>query len=158
MSPLDMTPEMADFMARCFVNGSERHVKSDKFEPITGEWSVRFRSHPWVRQAEQEGWGRDLRSTCILAARQRILRGVRPVDIKTDDVMPKREWIDYFRDQARRGRKAYEWRQANPSHQSIRGLSQIDPEAMLRRLGIKRPAPAARPHSEAVDRNTGEIT
>ncbi len=134
-----MTPEKADFMARCFVNGSEMHSVSGKVEPISGEWSVRFRSHPWVRQAEQEGWGRDLRSTCILATTQRIMAGVRPIDIRPEEVMPKAEHVEYWRDQARRAREAYEWRKANPDHPSIRGQAEIDPEALLRRLGIKRP-------------------
>lgn len=139
MIPSDMTPEKADFMARCFVNGSEKHSKSEKVEPISGEWSVRFQSHPYVMQAEAEGWGLELRMSCIGAARERIMAGVKPINMKPQDVMPKPEYVAYWKDQARREREATEWRRANPDHPSIKGLVEIDPEALLRRLGINRP-------------------
>ena len=139
MIPLDMTPEKADFLARCFVNGSEKHSKSEKVEPISGEWSVRFRGHPWVERAEAEGWGSDLRMCCVGAARERIMAGVKPFNMKPEDVMPKPEYVEYWSDQARRAREAYEWRKANPDHPSIRGLVEIDPVEFLKRLGINRP-------------------
>lgn len=139
MIPSDMTPDKADFMARCFVNGSEKHAKTEIVEPIHGEWSVRFRNHPWVRDSEAEGWGRDLRMACIGAARDRIMAGVKPIDMKPNDVMPKAEYIEHWRDQARKEREALAWRRANPTHKSINGLMEIDGEALLRKLGITKP-------------------
>ena len=135
----DMTPEKADFMARCFVNGSEKHEKSGMVEPISGEWSIRFRGHPWVRDSEVEGWGKELRMACIGAARERIMAGVKPIDITPNDVMPKAEYVDHWRTQARKEREALEWRRANPTHKSINGLIEIDVEALLRKLGITKP-------------------
>lgn len=137
-----MTPQLADYRARCLVNGYERHEKSGELEPIGGAWSSRFKSHPWVSQAEAEGWAADLRMSCIAAARERIMAGVKPNDIQAEDVMPKAEYVAYWKDQARRAREAAEWRRANPNDPAIRGLSEIDPEGLLRRLGITRPEPS----------------
>jgi hypothetical protein len=134
-------PSLAEYRARCLVNGYAKHEKSGAMEPLDGQWSSRFQRHPWVVQAEDEGWGRDLRSTCILAAKQRIMAGVKPNDIQAEDVMPRQEWVDYFRDQARRGREAYEWRKANPDNKAIKGLVEIDPVEFLKRLGINKPEP-----------------
>lgn len=134
-----MTPQLADYRARCLVNGYERHSVSGEFEPISGEWSSRFRAHPWVMRAETEGWGLELRAACIAAARDRILKGVKPNDINPSDVMPKRENAEYWSDQARRATEAYLWRKSKPDDPAIRGLVEIDPVEFLKRLGITKP-------------------
>jgi len=136
-----ISPDLAEYRARCVVQGYERHEVSGNIEPISGSWSMRFLSHPWVRQAEAEGWSRDLRASCVFAAKQRIMLGVKPNDLNPEDVMPKTEYVEHWRNEARKAREAYEWRKANPNHPSIKGLAEIDPEALLRRLGINRPEP-----------------
>jgi hypothetical protein len=146
-----LTHELADFRARCLVNGSARHSKSENIEPLAGQWSGRFKAHPWAALSDKEGWGRDLRQCCIHAARQRILAGIKPNDIQPEDVMPEQALVDHWRDQARRAAEAYEWRKANPDHRSIKGNMEIDPVAFLRRLGITQPEPD-------FDPNTGEVT
>lgn len=142
-SPFEKQPaityHLADFRARCLVNGSSRHEVSGDVEPNHGSWSGRFKLHPWVLEAERDGWGRDLRMACIGAARDRILHGTKPNDIEPEQVMPKVEYIDHWRDQARKEREALAWRRANPDHKSIKGLSEIDGPGLLRRLGITKP-------------------
>lgn len=138
-----LTPERADYMARCLVNGYEKHSKSGQMEPVAGGWSGRFKSHPWVIQSENEGWGRDLRQSCIGSARERIMAGIKPNDIQPEDIMPKADYVEHWREEARKGREAYEWRLANPNHPSIKGAVEIDPVAFLRKLGITQPEPDA---------------
>lgn len=144
-----LTPEVADFRARCLVNGSERHSKSGNIEPISGAWSLRFKNHPWAVLSDAEDWGRELRTACIHAARQRIMAGIKPNDIQAEDVMPDQALVDYWRDQARRAAEAAKWRAENPNHKSIAGLIPIDVEGLLRRYGFTR--------DESVDPNTGEV-
>ncbi len=43
-----MTPDLADYRARCFVNGAARHAATGNFEPITANFHERFLSHPQV--------------------------------------------------------------------------------------------------------------
>lgn len=147
MIPMDMTPEKAEFMARCLVSGSEKHSKSGKIEPISGAWSGRFRTHPWVEQADDEGWARELRSACVAGAKQRILAGVKPNDILAEHVMPRRDIVERWRREAQRAREAAEWREANPSHAALRGLAPIDVAGLVRRAW-----------HDGVDPETGEIT
>jgi len=151
-----LTPYSADFRARCLVNGYEKHSKSGELEPIAGGWSTRFRSHPWVIQSEKEGWGRDLRMSCVAAARDRIMAGVKPNDIEPEDVMPKADYVEHWRNEARKAQEATEWRRKNPNHPAIRGNMEIDPEAFLRRLGINRPEPDFDPETGVVRDPTGE--
>lgn len=141
MNPVkpSMTPEKADYMARCFVNGAERHSKSGEIEPITGAWGPRFQQHPWCIQSDEEGWGKELRMAVVAAARRRIMGGKMPSDISIEDMMPPRDLIEHWKRQSERAESAARWRRANPDHPSIRGLSEIDPEGLLRRLGINRP-------------------
>lgn len=100
--------ELADYRARCFVNGTKRSSVSGKIEPRAGDWSSVFYEHPYVVDAEYEGWGRELRAVVIRAVKMRILAGADYSDINA--LMPDREWVDYAKDQAERGRKAKRWR------------------------------------------------
>jgi hypothetical protein len=137
-----ISPELAEYRARCLVQGYERHEKTQHLEPISGAWSARFLSHPWVRQADQEGWARDLRASVVFAIKQRIMAGVKPSEINPEDVMPKSEYVEHWRTQERKAAEGDEWRKANPNHPSIRGNMEIDPVALLRKLGITKPEAA----------------
>ena len=106
-----MTPERADWNARCFVNGMRRHSVTGKMEPASGEFAQHFMRHPWVRESVTEGWAKDLRSNLILAVKRRIMTGLSHNDI--DSLMPPKEWVDYAKQQAERYRKAAEWQKAN---------------------------------------------
>jgi hypothetical protein len=127
-------PESAEFQARCFVNGTEWHEKMQRMEPMAGLWSVRFRGHPWVIDAEREGWARDLRSAVVTLVKRAILIGIKPKDIEVTRVMPQKDLVDYWRREAKRTQSAAKWRAENPEHPSIRGLTPIDVAGLLRRL------------------------
>lgn len=107
----NMTPEKADWMARCFVNGAKRHATSGKVEPLGGEFHDRFIAHPWVRASITEGWGRDLRAHLIRVVRVRLMRGLTYDDI--DELMPPREWVEAARTQAQRFKAAADWQKEN---------------------------------------------
>jgi hypothetical protein len=79
-----------------------------KMVVATGEWSPRFRGHPLVRQAEVEGWGRDLRQHCIRVVRRQM--GCRLPYDDLDAIMPDAKAIKHWREQAERYAKAAEWR------------------------------------------------
>lgn len=122
-----MTPELADYRARCFVNGAARHAKSGKIEPITANFHERFLSHPWVRDSITEGWDRELRMHLTRVVKQRFMGGEAVSDIES--LMPDRKWVENARNDAQRYRKAADWRKDNrPNTMSAEG--------MLRRFGI----------------------
>lgn len=125
-----LTPDMADYRARCFVNGVRRHGKSGKMEPASGEFHERFLSHPWVRESIAEGWGKELRSHLVRVCKIRLMRGETLGDITV--LMPDKDWVASEKHHAERYRLAAEWRarQGGPS---------IDAEALLRRFGIAKP-------------------
>lgn len=127
-------------------NGGE-HAKNDTFSGahlearrfVNGpggygwEWAPSFREHPWVVLAEKEGWGRELRGCCLRQAYLRFLSGVVREGPTIENVMPDAELVAYFRDEARKGREAAEWRAANPDHRSIKGWKPIDVSGLLKR-------------------------
>lgn len=121
-----MTPSLADFKARCFVNGVHRHSKSGKVEPIGGQFAERFLSHPWVRDSIKEGWDRELRGHLIQAVKIRIMRGEQIGGI--EGLMPDQKWISDAKRQAEIFRKAAEWRDHT--------YGKVNGDAILRRLGI----------------------
>ena len=106
-----MTPERADWNARCFVNGMKRHGVTGKMEPASGEFASHFLRHPWAREAVVEGWGKELRSHLILAVKRRIMMGQPHNDI--DTLMPSRDWVDYAKQQAARYAEAAEFQKSN---------------------------------------------
>lgn len=140
MNEKPMTPELADYLARCHVNGMRMHGRSQKMEPASGEFSNRFASHPWCREATLEGWGRDLRSHLILTVKRRIMTG-QPYDV-IEDLMPPREWVDQAKFNAARYRAAGEWQQKHLPHPV--GLAALL-DKIAKQSGIK------------YDLNTGEI-
>jgi len=112
-------------MARRFVNGSGNNW----------EWSPAFRDHPWVILAEKEGWGRELRASCLYSAFKRYADPYRkPNELPTvENVMPDGDTVAHWRKEAERSRSAAEWRKANPEHRAIKGAVAIDVEGLLRR-------------------------
>lgn len=124
-----MTPELAEYRARCFVTGVHRHCKSGKMEPIGGQFSDRFITHPWVRESIIEGWERELRSHLVIVARLRLMRGEQIGDI--ENLMPDQKWVEAAKHQAAIYRRAQGYREAT--------YGKVSGEAFLRRMGIKPP-------------------
>lgn len=109
-----MNEHQADREARIFVNGLRKaqvpddHPMAGQWIPASGEWGPQFRGHPLVRQAEAEGWGRDLRQHCIRVVRRQMFVKQDHSDI--DKIMPDDKSIEHWRKQAARVRAADEWR------------------------------------------------
>ncbi len=114
----------ARLMARRFVNGVGGYG---------WQWSQEFQGHPWVALAEKEGWGPELRGVCIQRAAYKFGEAKRSGPITPESVMPEADLVAYFRDCARRAREAAKWRQENPNHRSIRGLTPIDVSGLINR-------------------------
>lgn len=123
----DETIDLADYKARCFVNGVRRHGRSGKMEPASGEFHERFMDHPWVRESITEGWGKELRGHLIHVCKLKLLRNEPLGDI--DGLMPDAKWVAAEKHNAERYRKAAAWRASN-------GSPLMDVEGMLRRYGI----------------------
>ena len=127
MTEETMTPALADYKARCFVNGAARHAKTGNYEPITANFHERFMSHPWVRESIVEGWDRELRIHMVHVAKIRLMRKEPIGEIET--LMPDQKWIEQQKVDAVRYRKAAQWRKANvPETMSAEG--------MLKRFGF----------------------
>lgn len=106
-----MTPDKAEYLARCFVNGTRLHGRSNKMEPASGEFSSRFASHPYCREATTEGWGRELRSHLVLTVKRRIMLGT---DYRViENLMPPREWVEVAKSQAAKYQNAAGWQAKN---------------------------------------------
>ena len=121
MTEETMTPALADYKARCFVNGAARHSKTGNYEPITANFHERFLSHPWVRESIAEGWDRELRIHMVHVAKIRLMRKEPIGEIET--LMPDQKWIEQQKIDAVRYRKAAQWRKANvPETMSAEGM------------------------------------
>ena len=120
----EMTMELADYRARCFVNGVRRHEATGKLEPISGEFHERFLSHPWVRESITEGWAMELRQHLTMAARLKIARK-QPIG-EIEGLMPPRDWVNAAKVNTDRYRAAKQWRDET--------FGPGDGEALLRRL------------------------
>lgn len=132
-------------MARRFVNGHHGHG---------WEWSIDFQRHPWVVLAEKEGWGAELRASCIHTATVRFGEHPRPAHDQrptVENVMPDKDTIAYLRRKAEGYRQAEEWRKANPNHRSIKGWQPIDVTGLL-----KRNREAFEAESDVTKRMTGD--
>ena len=128
-----MTPDLADYRARCFVSGVRRHGRSGKMEPASGEFHERFLNHPWVRESIMEGWDRELRGHLAHACKVRVMRGERLGEIES--LMPDQGWVAAAKHNAARYRAAQQWRDET--------YGKVDGVALLRRLGILPPGDAA---------------
>lgn len=105
--------EQTDYRARLFVNGLTDEIDKDgqrtgKKIIHTANWAPAFRDHPTVKQAEREGWGRELRSHCVMAVTRAMFAG-RPHHV-IESLMPDAKWIDHTRQNAERYALAKEWR------------------------------------------------
>lgn len=85
--------------AKMYVCGNRLNKTTNKFEPVPGGWHEQFRAHPYVRIADDEGWGRELRSHLIFWKTRTIMAG-RTVSV--EELMPTKEWIDGHRARAAR--------------------------------------------------------
>ena len=108
-----LTPDKADYIATVYVNGLVDEVLAGgeltgKRIPNSGEWAPRFRGHPYVEQAEAEGWSRDLRAAVKAAVKARVMAR-RPYH-EIDELMPPKEWVTHQRINAERYAKAAQWR------------------------------------------------
>lgn len=103
---------IADYQARCWVQGSKKYKFADgseRIEPIVANFHARFLEHPWVREAVTEGWDRDLRMHVIRIVRKHILDGGHVSSLNIVDLMPPKDWIDNAKMEAQRTREAKEW-------------------------------------------------
>lgn len=123
----NITPEKADYLARCFVNGAARHAATGNFEPITANFHERFLSHPWVRDSIKEGWDRELRAHMTQIAKLKLMNREVLGDIEA--LMPDKKWVSQARTDADRYRKAAEWRKANMPQT-------MDAAGILKRFGF----------------------
>lgn len=106
------TPDEADYRARVFVNGLVEEIiqgeSTGKKVPNSAHWSPFFSSHPWVIAAENEGWGRELRSVVISFVAGRIIRRMPHFEIS--ELMPDQKWVQHARNNAQRYKDAQKWR------------------------------------------------
>ena len=93
--------KVCDYRARCYVQGSAYHEKLKNVQPLSGAWSVHFRTHPRVMEAEAEGWSRDLRAAVTAECKRRLISGQ---DLgNPDDLMPTvKDWWTSAREKARK--------------------------------------------------------
>lgn len=157
------TPDQIDYDARVYVNGLRRAQTPEgpgALTLATGEWAPRFRAHPWVIQAEAEGWGRELRQHCVGAVKQALAAGVSAPAIET--VMPDRELIEHWRKNAKRYALAAEWRERMvDEYGSIEGFLERRRPGLARRRhldGGKAIGDVARKLTPTSQRMTGEHT
>lgn len=112
MSDPNYTPDKIAFRARCYVNGVIETVENGErtgIRPANGEWAHRFVNLPLVKQAEAEGWARDLRAATIRNAEQ-CLYCKKPLPDAAELLPTDTDWIEAQRVRARRFADAKEWR------------------------------------------------
>ena len=97
----------ADQKARAWVNGMIQDPKQG-WIPHTAHWHSRFRRHPWVEEADRDGWGRELRGAVIMATKLKILRGEDYSEVGS--LMPPLWWVEQQRANALRFKEAAESR------------------------------------------------
>jgi hypothetical protein len=102
--------EICDRRARkavCATAWNDRTQREEivgfRFNPLIAEW-------PICKQAEAEGWGKELRAALIHSVRQQMFLGQ---DIDVAKVIPPDRWIKETRRHAERYRKAAEWQEQN---------------------------------------------
>lgn len=132
---------ICEHRARCYVQGSAFHPKLKSIQPLSGKWSVHFKSHPRVIEAEAEGWSPDLRAAVVAECKRRLMAGQ---DFgEPDDLMPtRREWWEGVRGNAERFRAAEVYREQTlgPVEAEPRPrLPRVDREAWRARRGARAP-------------------
>jgi hypothetical protein len=84
-------------------NTKRDEIVGFRFHPMIADW-------PICRQAEAEGWARELRAALIHSVRQQMFQGQ---DIDVAKAIPPERWIKETRKNAERYRKAAEWQEKN---------------------------------------------
>ncbi len=105
--------EKCDWRARCWVCGTYRDSEG-KITNQSAQWAPRFQDHPWVRDAEIEGWGRELRGHVIMALAKRMLIAQHSFRYPAiEDLMPDAEWVKNTRMRAHVNAAGAEWQAEN---------------------------------------------
>lgn len=105
-----------DFVALCDRRARKRICATTWNEKTGREEILGFRFHPLIadwpicREAEANGWGRDLRAAMIATLSRAMRHGDDP---ELKDVLPKDDWIANTRKNAERYRKAAEYQAQN---------------------------------------------
>ncbi len=74
-----------------------------RFNPVIADW-------PICKQAEAEGWGRELRSAMIASCKRMMFAGE---GLDPAKAIPNAKWIEETRKNAKRYRLAAEWQEKN---------------------------------------------
>lgn len=105
--------EKCDWRARCWVCGTYRDSEGN-ITNHTGCWHQRFHDHPWVRESEAEGWGRELRSVVIMSLAKRMLVAQHSFrHPRIEDLMPDAEWVKHTRMRAHVNVAGSDWQAGN---------------------------------------------
>lgn len=127
-----------DTKARFYVNGSTVD-RNGEVIPHSAHWHERFRGHPWVQDADAEGWSKELRSVVIRNLRIKLFREQHeakyPTDIST--LMPNGDWVAYARQQAEIFASAAKWRAENSAATSNGKKSTFRPLADVSRPAMQ---------------------
>jgi hypothetical protein len=84
-------------------NTKRDEIMGFRFNPLIADW-------PICRQAEAEGWAKELRAALIHTVRQQMFQGQ---DIDVAKALPPDRWISDTRKQAEKYRLAAEWQAKN---------------------------------------------
>lgn len=105
----------ADFIETC-DRRARRAICAQSWNPKTKQDEiVGFRFNPAIahwplcRQAEAEGWGKELRSAMIATLKRAFFAGANP---DLSEVVPRPDWIEKTRERAAVYRAAEEWQTA----------------------------------------------
>jgi hypothetical protein len=74
-----------------------------RFSPVIADW-------PICKQAEAEGWGKELRAAMIASMSRAMRKGENP---EIRDVVPQADWIKTTRANATRYARAAQWQEKN---------------------------------------------
>lgn len=133
---------VSEYRARCYIQGSRYHDKLKSIQPVAGEWSVHFRNHPRVIEAEREGFSRELRAAVVAECKRRLINGQ---DFgEPDDLMPRdAKWWEHTKENAVRFKAGTEWQRENMAAEQAdahKGAPQrVDRDAWRSRHERRRP-------------------
>jgi hypothetical protein len=105
-----LSVEYCDFRARCWVCGTTKD-RDGKITFRSATWHERHHHHPWVRESEIEGWGRELRSV--------VIPNLTRTFPDLESLMPDGEWVKHTKLAAARSNEAGEWLRANPQKKDV---------------------------------------
>lgn len=115
-----LSVEYCDFRARCWVCGTTKD-KEGNLTYRSATWHERHHHHPWVRESEMEGWGRELRSVVIPNLTRIIFRQQHAFRTFPDleSLMPDGEWVKHTKLAAARSNEAADWQKAHPQRKDV---------------------------------------